>query len=89
MKKNSEEKSQLIKFESIDVLEEQKPKQIEKDDFVPFRIRRSQIESRLTQKDTVRQVNDLFLLISSHCLYRKVIGNGLRRGATGSLERRR
>lgn len=46
-----EEKIQLIKFESLDVLEEQMPKQIEKDDFQPFRLRRTGIEAKLSMKE--------------------------------------
>lgn len=46
-----DEKVQLIKFESLDVLEEQIPKQIEKDEYQPFRLRRAAIEARLSQKE--------------------------------------
>ena len=46
-----EEKVQLIKFESLDVLEDQMPKQIEKDEFQPFRMRRAGIEAKLSQKE--------------------------------------
>jgi hypothetical protein len=38
-----DDKVVLIKFESIDVMEEQIPKQIEKDEYQPFRLRRGGI----------------------------------------------